>query len=81
MPCSPLSVPPSAAHSAISSAAAAIAWSITPGVRASKSIHGCKLPSPAWNTLAMTIPYRSLTSDTLRSICVSRVRGTTPSTR
>ena len=50
MPCSPESTPPAATHAARISSPARCTRSQMPGSRASNTISGCRLPSPAWNT-------------------------------
>src|SRR5438105_9236891 len=52
MPCSPESVPPSSTTARSISSPAFSTWSMTPASRMSKRMFGCRLPSPAWNTLA-----------------------------
>src|SRR5262249_42253957 len=80
MPCSPLSEPPAAAHVRMISAPASITRSSAPGTSESHMISGCRLPSPAWNTLAIRKPDSLWTAWIRASAAGSFVRGTTPST-
>src|SRR5690606_844232 len=55
-PCSPVMVPPTSTQSSSILAPICSARSISPGVLASNRMSGCRLPSPAWNTLATRRP-------------------------
>ena len=78
-PCSPVIEPPCSMQvsrmAPDSSSAAAHAC----GVESSNSTSGCRLPSPAWKTLATLSPASRDSSVIRSSTCGSAVRGTTPS--
>jgi hypothetical protein len=78
-PCSPVMEPPSAMHSRRISAAHASARSCAPSTRPSNRMSGCRLPSPAWKTLATRMPCRLPIASMPTSASPSRLRGTTPS--
>ena len=80
-PCSPVSAPPASTHTRMIAAPASSTRAVVPGSRSSKSRHGCRLPSPAWNTFATGKPYPSLMRATSPIVSTSRERGTTPSSR
>src|SRR6185312_1893894 len=56
-PCSPVIVPPTATHASRMRAPISSPRSRSPGLLASKKMHGWMLPSPAWNTLPTRSPY------------------------
>ena len=51
----------------------------SPSMRPSKHTSGCRLPSPAWKTLATIIPYSSASPSMASRTSGSLVRGITPS--
>src|SRR5207249_7091153 len=55
-PCSPVIVPPAAMHAAMISPLASSTRALRPGTRPSNEMLGCRLPSPAWNTLLTVSP-------------------------
>src|SRR5512139_899955 len=78
-PCSPVMVPPTSTHSSRILPPKASACSSSPGWLASNRISGCRLPSPAWNTLATARPYSALISLMRRNTCGKAPRGMVPS--
>src|SRR5262249_33533773 len=81
MPCSPDSTPPASTHVRRIASPAACTRSQIPGSRWSKTMSGCRFPSPAWNTFIIVRSYSPAISYTRCSTSTSRVRGTTASWR
>src|SRR5262249_39937088 len=79
MPCSPEIEPPTSAQTFMISAPAATTRDSSPSLRGSYRMFGCRLPSPAWNTLPTRSPDAATISFTRPITYGSRVRGITPS--
>ena len=79
-PCSPVIDPPCSMHRSRIAPDTSSAASASPGCASSNSTSGCRLPSPAWNTLATRIAgLRGQRGDLVAAPRGSAVRGTTPS--
>ena len=78
-PCSPVIEPPCSMHRSRIAPETSSARSASPGTASSKSTSGCRLPSPAWNTLATRTPDAGDSAAIRRSTSGSAVRGMTPS--
>src|SRR6202034_951271 len=78
-PCSPVSTPPTSTQSRRISAPNSSARSSSPGLLASKMMSGCRLPSPAWNTLQKPRSYSFAISAIRARTSGSARRGMVPS--
>src|SRR6185437_147386 len=78
-PCSPVMVPPTSTHSLRISPPSFSTRSSSPGRLASYRIIGCRLPSPAWNTLATANSCLRPNSWMRRSTRGRCLRGMVPS--
>src|SRR5205807_1058919 len=78
-PCSPVIEPPALTHSSRMLNARRSARPTWPSMRASYSTRGCRLPSPAWNTLATRSPACPLNRSISLITSGRAVRGMTPS--
>ncbi len=78
-PCSPVIEPPCSRQRSRIAPETSSARSASPATEPSKSTSGCRLPSPAWKTLATRTPESPERSAIARSTSGSAVRGITPS--
>ena len=78
-PCSPVIDPPEEMQRSRIAPLTFSAALPAPSIASSNSTSGCRLPSPAWNTLATRTPEDDERSAIARSTWGSAVRGITPS--